>query len=128
MKTCPHGLTETCSKCHGYSDNTTTPGWEEEFQMHFGGPIKGWRDGITTFPEVAQFIAKQIKTAEERTRLEVLAALEAKLPEKATERNMAKLKTSDNSISIELETVGEVTAWNFYRTAVLKIIGELKNE
>lgn len=48
--------------------------WEQRFQEQFGGPIKGWRDAITTFPEVTQFIRTEIEAAEERGKMKVVHA------------------------------------------------------
>lgn len=75
METCPHGLTETCSKCHGYSDNSTTPEWEEYLRTKWeGANIVEYKDhmGISLstpgMNELIKDISKLIKAAEERGR------------------------------------------------------------
>lgn len=57
-----------------------------------------------------------------RTRQETLDAVEAEIPDRATERNMRKTFSD-----FYLETVGEVYAWNACRDAVLKHLKSLRN-
>lgn len=118
--------------------------WEERFQEQFGGPIKGWRDAITTFPEVTQFIRTEIEAAEERAvrehdahwhptvegritnkheynkgRHDVLEELEGKLPELYDEQTL-EMSSGD----LFHNRLGQ----NFCLTVILRIIKSIKGE
>lgn len=111
-----------CGVCLGHGNapcgHTTTPEWEERFDeiqksVRFidysykrfccGGDFcDGDHLGF-----IKDFIRTEIKAAEERTRLDVLAAI--------------------SSIMETIPLPANEIDWPFFRTAVLKIIGELKN-
>lgn len=132
---------------------TTTSGWEERFQEQFGGPIKGWRDAITTFPEITQFIRTEIEAAEERGkatneayqkertygedaalvsegyeagRRDVLEELKGKLPKEEFVTDC--LHGPNDSCDTDCTYQGRAISRNEYRKEILNIIKSIKGE